>query len=136
MKDKTHKHTFKSLMEILKKYNFEFILEGKQIRVSNKKLNNYINVNEKIDKDKISPYIIKPHKKEYKKYLKNLVGCYLDKENQIKLLNVSNSYFNLDKDIKTISKLNEHIKEFNFEITTDRITVNGKKITVWKVNNI
>lgn len=124
-----HKHNFKSLMKLLETKGFNFVMKGKQIRVTNKKLQKYIT--EEIDKDFITPTIITSSNNQYIEYLENIKGLNLTKEDQLELLKVSNQYFNLDKDIKTIGKLNDQLVSLGYKLKANTIGRAESRATVW-----
>lgn len=124
-----NKHNFKSLMKLLETKGFNFVMEGKQIRVTNKKLQKYIT--EEIKEERITPTVITLGNNQYIEYLENIKGLKLNKEDQLELLKVSNQYFNLDKDIKTIGKLNDQLLSLGYKLEADTIGRADNRTTVW-----
>lgn len=124
-----HKHNFESLMKLLERKGFNFVMKGKQIRVTNKKLQKYIT--EEIKEERITPTIITSSNNQYIEYLEDIKGLNLTKEDQLELLKVSNQYFNTSEEIKTISKLNDKLLSLGYVIKTDRIGRADSRTTVW-----
>ena len=131
MKDKTHKYTFNSLMQLLKNKGFNFVMENKQIRITNKKLQKY--VTEEINQIFITPTVITLSTDKYLEYLKQIKGIDLKKEEQKELLKVSNQYFNTPTEIKTISKLNKQLLSLGYTIEAKSIGRADSRTTVWNV---
>lgn len=124
-------HTFNSLVALLEENNFTFIFKGETVDTNNLKLKKYIT--EEIKKETIRPYIINLHESCFKEYLSNLVNQSLDKEQQQELKRICNLYFDLDKEINQVNKLNVYLKKLGYEIIVIRPRIEGKQITHWKL---
>lgn len=83
--------------------------------------------------------IIEEQKKEdeLEEYLEKLVGKALIKEEQKELINMINLRDNSRRLQKSISIINSYlIENYNYSVSSKRIRIEGKKVTVWIVSKI
>ena len=124
-KDKTHKHTFNSLIKLLEKETgIEFIFKGELKSINNKIVKKYIS-NE--NKKNISPYLFK-FIDDLEIYLNSLVDKKLYKEDQEKIKERLNC--------RQVTKINEILKDYDLSVESKIIREGDKTPRIWIINKI
>lgn len=129
MKDRTHKHTFNSLIKLLqenaKDNDIEFIFKGEEKGINNKIVKKYISYD--IGKKKVYPYLFK-FIDDLETYLNGLIGKNLYRENQEIIKERLNC--------RQVTKINEILKDYDLFVESRIIREGDKTPRVWIISKI